>query len=498
MTNATVDTFGDDYDDDVIVDEPAESFDEFARRDDDFDDAGTSASGYASEAADDRDPLDAILGDDDLVEVAHAAPGPVGNDPAADLAELERILADELLTMVYQPIVSLLDDSVVGYEALARGPVDSTLSEPAAMFGTAAKHGRLKDLDIACQAQAIVQSRHVLSTSGHALFVNVEPDVALDAAFGRCQASLDSMAALLAGVNQACPVVLELSDMYEYASPAELLHLASWARAMGFRIGIDDVTVGSPTLTLLPLIEPDVMKLSRGLLHAQPGADLGLVVRTVRAQAERTGAAIVATGIESIRDREFALALGATHAQGYAIGLPTELTAAPLRIRSLEPVRAAWGERAASPFALVADRGEVRVGPRRVVQALTQDLERQAVHQGDACVLATFDSSFRWGAPTRRRFEDLASKCTFVSALGLNVPLAPGDGIAGGSVAISDPISTEWGLVVMSPNFSAVLLGRVVDTVDGEKHYKFALSYDRDIATRAARLMLTHMDTDSI
>ncbi len=319
-------------------------------------------------------------------------PRPNGPRPGApvrtdELDELDRILRDELISMVYQPIVSLLDDSVVGYEALARGPVQSPLSEPAAMFGTAAKHGRLKELDIACQTQAIVQSRDVLTTSGHALFVNVEPELALDAAFGRDVAARASLENLLSGVNEACPVVLELSDMYSYGSPAELVHLVAWARSMGFRIAIDDVGIEAPSLPLLPLLEPDVVKLSRSLLLSGASADLGRVASVVRSQAERTGAAIVSTGIESIRDHEFALALGATHAQGYAIGLPTELTAAPLRIRSLEPVRASYPERATSPFQLVADRGEVRTGPRRVIHALSQDLEREAVRQGEACVL---------------------------------------------------------------------------------------------------------------
>lgn len=420
--------------------------------------------------------------------------GALPRSPESD--ELDRILRNDLISMVYQPIVSLLDDSVVGYEALARGPVQSPLGEPAAMFGTAAKYGRLKELDIACQTQAVVQSRDVLTTSGHALFVNVEAEVALAAAIGHDAVAQASLENLLNGVNQACPVVLEISDTYRYASPAELIHLVGWARAMGFRIAIDEVRIGAPSLALLPLIEPDVLKLSRSLLLSGASPDLGRVASVVRAQSERTGAAVVATGIESIRDREFALALGATHAQGYAIGLPSELTAAPPRMRSLEPVRASYPERAVSPFQLIADRGEARTGPRRVLLALTQDLEREAVHQGEASVLATFDRGSSFSAATRRRYEALARNCRFVCAVGPNVPENPGVGVFGGSVGPGDIIGSEWGLVVLAPHFSAALLGRPVDEVDGERHYKFSLSYDRDIATRAARLILGQLDID--
>ena len=48
---------------------------------------------------------------------------------------MDRILDDRLVTMMYQPITSLLDDSVVGYEALARGPEGSPLATPAARLG---------------------------------------------------------------------------------------------------------------------------------------------------------------------------------------------------------------------------------------------------------------------------------------------------------------------------------------------------------------------------
>jgi EAL domain-containing protein (putative c-di-GMP-specific phosphodiesterase class I) len=413
---------------------------------------------------------------------------------APELDELDRILRNQLISMVYQPIVSLLDDSVVGYEALARGPVQSPLNEPAAMFGAAAKHGRLKELDIACQTQAIVQAREVLTESGHALFVNVEPEVALDAALGRDTAAQASLENLLHGLERVCPVVLELSDTHSYDSPAQMVHLVAWARSMGFRIAIDDMGIDSPSLSLLPLLEPDVIKLRRSLLSSGPSVGLGRVASIVRAQAERTGAAIVATGIESIRDREFALGLGATHVQGFAIGLPTELTGTPLRIRSLEPVRASYPERATSPFQLVADRGEVRTGPRRVILALARDLEVEAVRQGEASVLATFDRGSGFAGATRRRYEELARSCRFVCAIGTRVPEVPGDGVFGGSVGPGDAIGSEWGLVVLAPHFSAALLGRPVDEVDGERHYKFALSYDRDIATRAARLIVAKLN----
>ena len=196
-----------------------------------------------------------------------------------EAAELDQIISKRLVAMVYQPITSLLDDSVVGYEALARGPETSPLATPAAMFSRAEVEGRTKDLDLVCQGQAVEQARDVLLKSGHALFVNVEPGVLADAAFGRDQEALDSFTALLENMQTACPLVLEISDRYPYESSAELLGIVMWARSYGFRIALDDVNVKPRSLALLPLLEPDVIKLDRHVLTAKPNANLGLLAQ---------------------------------------------------------------------------------------------------------------------------------------------------------------------------------------------------------------------------
>ena len=306
-------------------------------------------------------------------------------------AELDRILSDHLVTMMYQPITSLLDDSVVGYEALARGPEDSPLAAPADMFATAESDGRLKELDLLCQNQAVVQARDVLLKSGHALFVNIESSVLVDAALGRDADAAESVSSLLANITAACPVVLEISERYAYQSPADLLAVTGWARAQGFRVALDDVDVGSNSLAILPLIEPDVIKLARGILGATPDEELGLLLRVVRGQSERTGAAVVCQGIESDADRELALSFGATHVQGFAVGHPEELSEAPIRIRSLEPVGASWGEPCATPFELVANSSQIRTGNEELMLALTLDLERQAADNEHACLLSCFE-----------------------------------------------------------------------------------------------------------
>lgn len=410
-------------------------------------------------------------------------------------AELDHIIADRLVTMMYQPITSLLDDSIVGYEALARGPEDSPLSTPAAMFRVAEEQGRIKELDLLCQAQAVVQAKDVLLKSGHALFVNVEPSVLVEAALGRDPEAAEQISSLLANVTSACPVVLEVSDRHAYASRAELLAVTIWVRAQGFRVALDDVDVQSPSLSMLPLIEPDVIKLARGVLSASPNADLGLLLSAVRAQSERTGAAVVCQGIESDADHKLALSYGATHAQGFAIGHPEELSDAPIRIRSLEPVAASWGEPCSSPFELVANSSQLRTGSEDLILALTLDLERQAQRHADACILSSFERNVTAPCEIGGRYEELSEVVDFAVALGDD--LGARKGVFHGAVGPSEALSAERAIVVLTPQFSAALLARLAGGNERDRQYAFALIYDRGQVTRAARMLMSHIDIDN-
>jgi EAL domain-containing protein (putative c-di-GMP-specific phosphodiesterase class I) len=67
-------------------------------------------------------------------------------------AELRRILDHGLVRSVYQPIVDIDSEEVVGYEALARGPEGSTLERPDLLFATARATGDVEALDWACRA----------------------------------------------------------------------------------------------------------------------------------------------------------------------------------------------------------------------------------------------------------------------------------------------------------------------------------------------------------
>ena len=70
------------------------------------------------------------------------------------LSALEQILARSDIHSLFQPIVSLSERRIIGYEALSRGPSNSPLHSPLPLFAIARTAQRLSELEMACRTQA--------------------------------------------------------------------------------------------------------------------------------------------------------------------------------------------------------------------------------------------------------------------------------------------------------------------------------------------------------
>lgn len=105
-------------------------------------------------------------------------------------------------------------------------------------------------------------------------------------------------------------IVIEVTERSVAARPAELLWTASWIRDQGWGIALDDVGARTASLALMPFLRPEIIKLDLSLSRSEPSADAVRILGGVLAEAEATGAQIVAEGIETPEHLERALALG--------------------------------------------------------------------------------------------------------------------------------------------------------------------------------------------
>lgn len=80
------------------------------------------------------------------------------------LSALDSILAHGDLHCLFQPILSLSERRLVGYEALTRGPSNSPLHSPLALFAVARQCGRLSELELLCRQRAFSRFRYIQGT----------------------------------------------------------------------------------------------------------------------------------------------------------------------------------------------------------------------------------------------------------------------------------------------------------------------------------------------
>ena len=229
-----------------------------------------------------------------------------------------RVLDERAVQPLFQPLIDLESRHVLGYEALARGPMGSALESPAALFGAAWRAGRVAELDWVCRAAAFTAAGRCGLISPLTLFVNAGP-VTLGVA---CPDDLRPAIDLGQGRLR---VVVEVTERAVAGDPARLLATVAQARRAGWGVALDDVGAAPASLAVLPFVRPDLIKLDMRLLQGRTTAEAAHIVNTVRAQAERTDAVVIAEGIETIKHAREAAAAGATIGQGFLFGHPAPL-----------------------------------------------------------------------------------------------------------------------------------------------------------------------------
>jgi EAL domain-containing protein (putative c-di-GMP-specific phosphodiesterase class I) len=421
------------------------------------------------------------------------------SDGADGGPELADILRHSLIHSVFQPIVELETRLIAGYEALIRGPEGSPLEQPDRLFAEGRRCGRLVELDLASQRTGLAAAADAGLTDPWSLFLNLEPEVAQDA----LKRGVDTQA-LQSGTSSRAPrlrVVAELTERALTADPAHLLGLVALLRSRGWGIALDDVGADRDSLALLPFIHPDVIKLDLRLIQQRPTADVAEIFSAVNAEAERSGATVLAEGIETHEHLNVARSLGATLGQGWLFGRPRplprplgQLCANRIRIRVGGPNLSA-----ASPFALAAAALPPRSARKALLIEISKHLEREAIRSGEAAVvLSCFQDVAFFTPATRRRYSRLAQGAAFVGVLGLQMPLIPMPGIRGRALSPSDPLVSEWHIAVIGPHFAACLVARDLgdDEPDMQRRFEFVLSHNRELAISVATALISRISDE--
>jgi len=231
-------------------------------------------------------------------------------------AAFEDVLRHQRLTPLFQPIVNIQTNTLVGYEALIRGPQDSHFSTPLVLFKVARKLNRQRELEqLCCRLQIAEFCRQGLEGW---LFLNLSPQLFIELS----QLEEHEKPWCSAGTQQP-RVVIELSEQELSRDYVQLRMAAERCRRQNVRFAIDDLGEGYASLRLWSELQPEFVKLDRYFtqhLHRHPFKQKLIAAISQVAQAHQTY--VIAEGVEQKRQLDVLQALGVSHAQGYYFGYP--------------------------------------------------------------------------------------------------------------------------------------------------------------------------------
>ena len=230
---------------------------------------------------------------------------------------LDRILAQEQLTAAFQPIVSLNQQNIFGYEGLIRGPADSLLYRPSVLLAVAAKYRRLADVDFLCR-KIVIRQFAKLKLPGR-LFININPLTLREDDFINRQTRIDLQSHDLA----ASRVVVEITEPQPADSAGVLQQALAQYREMGFKVALDDLGTGFSGLKLWSELQPDFVKLDRHFIQGvDEDPNKRRFIKSIQEIARSLGCETIAEGIETRSEYATLRKLGIPLAQGHYFDQP--------------------------------------------------------------------------------------------------------------------------------------------------------------------------------
>jgi EAL domain-containing protein (putative c-di-GMP-specific phosphodiesterase class I) len=232
--------------------------------------------------------------------------------------QLSDIIRAQNIIALFQPIIDMKTDDVVGHEALIRGPAGSPLEFPDALFQTARGSNQVLELDILCMKKILALSHEL--HRGMKLFVNIFPETLLEE-------NLLTREILSDPRLKQLEVVFELAGSNRASDPVDLFHRLSNFKNNGFKVCIDgNVALQEQGIRSLPELQPHYIKLNmmnyKNMVNDYQKQTEFL--KTVH-MLKQVGSEIICTKLESRSDSYLAIKAGVTLGQGFLFARPAQL-----------------------------------------------------------------------------------------------------------------------------------------------------------------------------
>jgi len=232
--------------------------------------------------------------------------------------DFKNILLKREIKTVFQPIFSLSSGEVLGFEALSRGPENTSLENPSRLFDMALNYNMLWEIELLCRQKAFEKA----SDCGldKLLFINVDPNIIKDPQFrkGFTKEFISSF-----NMNPQ-NLVFEITERNAIEDLKNFRKILEHYTNQGYKIAIDDTGSGYSGLLLLAETNPQYIKIDMELIR---NIDKDFIkqslLKTLKQFASSVNIKVIAEGIETEKELETLIELDIDYGQGFFLQRPS-------------------------------------------------------------------------------------------------------------------------------------------------------------------------------
>lgn len=235
--------------------------------------------------------------------------------------EIEKAIADRTFVTELQPIVSLADGTVCGYEALIRWHhAERGFIAPTEFIGLAEASLLIRAIDRLVMRSAVQLLKDGMTGTDHFISVNLSGVSFADGSILR-----ETRAVLSETGIDPTRLRIEITEGVLGENPATLIAILEGFAKLGVRIALDDFGTGWSSLNNLIRFPIHAVKIDRSfvkdMLRKEQGEE---IVRAMVGMAHALGMEVIAEGIETIEQLQALWQMRCEFGQGFLLCRPLQ------------------------------------------------------------------------------------------------------------------------------------------------------------------------------
>ncbi len=223
---------------------------------------------------------------------------------------------------VFQPLLDVRSNKIIGYEALVRYKKNPKLS-PTQFLKVLLKNGKLKNLDLFIFEEALKFLEELISKGVLPKHATISSNIGAQTIAELKVSDLDRILKKYDLTKDN--IYLEISE--ESILTIDTLLNVHKLKSRGYKLAIDDFSAGNSSLAFLSELEVDIVKLDQQLLRTNNNGVTTskrhiLIYQSLTELSKMLGFKIVSEGVETKRQLDILNKFGVEIAQGYYISKP--------------------------------------------------------------------------------------------------------------------------------------------------------------------------------